>query len=112
MLPKQVHRLLFLFPVYGGVKGLLWVDAIQMFIYIGGAIVAGLFLLNPYISGGYEHFSSTALAAEKFDIINWGFDTSIKRFFAEPYTLICGILGGAFLLMASHGTDQLIVQRL
>ncbi len=46
------------------------------------------------------------------EIFNWGFSGGIKEFFAQPYTVFGGILGGAFLSMASHGTDQLIVQRL
>ena len=45
-------------------------------------------------------------------MLNLGFSGTLKDFFTTPYTLIGGILGGAFLSMASHGTDQLIVQRL
>jgi Na+/proline symporter len=48
----------------------------------------------------------------KLNIINFGFDKGLSGFFANPYTLISGLLGGAFLSMASHGTDQLVVQRL
>lgn len=95
----------------GGVKGVIWVDVIQMFTYIGGAVIAGIFLLN-LIPGGWDSIYKAASDAGKFSVLNLGFENGISGFFSQPYTLIGGILGGAFLSMASHGTDQLIVQRL
>lgn len=95
----------------GGVKGVIWVDVIQMFIYLGGAITAAIFLSN-LIPGGWDSITAAASADNKFSIINLGFGNGLSGFFSDPYTLIGGLLGGAFLSMASHGTDQLIVQRL
>jgi len=95
----------------GGLKGVIWVDVIQMFIYIGGAALAGIFLLNS-LPDGLTTVINSAATDNKFSIINFGFDKSITEFFSEPYTLLAGLVGGAFLSMASHGTDQLIVQRL
>ncbi len=95
----------------GGVKGIIWVDVIQMFIYIAGAILAGFFILN-LLPGGWNSVVFAASEGNKFQFINTGFTGSFKSFFTDPYTLIGGVLGGAFLSMASHGTDQLIVQRL
>jgi Na+/proline symporter len=43
---------------------------------------------------------------DKLRIIQWSFS------FRETYTLFGGIIGGALLSAASHGTDHLIVQRL
>lgn len=95
----------------GGVKGIIWVDVIQMFTYLGGAIFAGIYLLN-LIPGGWGTVVSAASESGKLSIFNLGFDKGFAGFFSQPYTLIGGLLGGAFLSMASHGTDQLIVQRL
>lgn len=95
----------------GGMKGIIWVDVIQMFIYLGGAILAGIFLLN-LLPGGWAVVVNAASAGNKFNIINLGFDKGLSGFFSQPYTLMGGLVGGAFLSMASHGTDQLIVQRL
>lgn len=95
----------------GGLKGVIWVDVVQMFIYIGGAALAGIFLLNS-LPDGLTTVVNSAAADSKFAFINFGFDKSITEFFNEPYTLLAGLIGGAFLSMASHGTDQLIVQRL
>jgi SSS family transporter len=95
----------------GGIKGVIWVDALQMFIYIGGAIAAGVFLLN-LLPDGWSSALSSASAESKLSIFNTGFKLGLSEFLSEPYTLFAGIIGGTFLSMASHGTDQLIVQRL
>lgn len=95
----------------GGVKGVIWVDVVQMATYLGGAIIAAIFLLN-LIPGGWNSVIETANSSNKFALINFGFENGFYGFFNQPYTLIAGLLGGAFLSMASHGTDQLIVQRL
>ena len=95
----------------GGLKGIIWVDVIQMFIYLGGAIIAGVFILN-LLPNGVQSVMDAADSANKFSVFNLGFTGGLKNFFSDPYTLFGGIFGGMFLSMASHGTDQLIVQRL
>lgn len=100
-----------LYTYTGGLKGVIWVDAVQMFIYIGGAILAGVILINNLPGNLSQIFSSTEIS-KKLNIINFGFDKGFQGFFNQPYTLISGLIGGAFLSMSSHGTDQLIVQRL
>jgi len=100
-----------LYTYTGGLKGVIWVDAVQMFIYIGGAILAGVILINNLPGNLSQIFSSTEIS-KKLNIINFGFDKGFEGFFSQPYTLISGLIGGAFLSMSSHGTDQLIVQRL
>lgn len=95
----------------GGVKGVIWVDVVQMFVYIGGAIISGVFLLT-LLPEGWASVVNAASEGNKFNFINFGFENGLSGFFSQPYTLFAGLLGGAFLSMASHGTDQLIVQRL
>ena len=97
----------FVYTFAGGVRGVIWVDAVQMVVYLGGAIIAGIVLVSG-ADGGWS--GSTALAAEtgKFQVLN--FDIG-EGFFQKPYTVFASVLGGGFLSMASHGTDQLIVQR-
>lgn len=95
----------------GGLRGVIWVDAIQMFIYIGGAIISCIFLYYV-IPGDLFTRLSTDTLSQKLDVFNLGFGKSISEFFQTPYTLLAGLTGGAFLSMASHGTDQLVVQRL
>jgi SSS family transporter len=96
----------------GGVKGVIWVDVIQMFIYLGGALLALGFLIFDFLPNGFNSIIEAASIDNKFEIFNLGFNGGLAEFFSNPYTVLAGLLGGAFLSMASHGTDQLIVQRL
>ena len=91
----------------GGVRGVLWVDAIQMLIYLGGATLSAILLVSA-ADGGWAAITQKAMEAGKFSIINLGFG---ENFWGTPYTLLGGLIGGGFLSMASHGTDHLIVQR-
>jgi len=65
-----------------------------------------------FLPDGFNSIIVASQADSKMEIFNWGFENGIVGFFSQPYTVLGGILGGAFLSMASHGTDQLIVQRL
>jgi solute:Na+ symporter, SSS family len=94
----------------GGLKGVIWVDVVQMFIYLGGAVISGIFILH-LLPDGITTFLHIGSQADKFTVLNFSFG-SFAEFFKQPYTFLGGIIGGAFLSMASHGTDQLIVQRL
>lgn len=100
-----------IYTYIGGVKGVIWTDVIQMSVYLGGAILSAIFILH-LLPNGWSSVIYNANAANKLNIFNFGFDKGISGFFNQPYTLIGGLIGGAFLSMASHGTDQLIVQRL
>ncbi|MBN2602366.1 MAG: sodium:solute symporter [Candidatus Marinimicrobia bacterium] len=91
----------------GGVKGIIWVDVLQMAIYIGGALMA-LVILFQKVPGGLSAVSQYSSDINKFSLIN----VTFNGFFSEPYTLFGSLIGGCLLSMASHGTDQLIVQRL
>jgi SSS family transporter len=95
----------------GGMKGVIWVDVILMFIYLGGAILSVIYILD-LIPNGWSAVIVSSTADNKFSVFNLGFENGIAGFFSQPYTLLGGLIGGAFLSMASHGTDQLIVQRL
>lgn len=95
----------------GGLKGIIWVDVIQMFIYIVGAFIALVVIISS-LPNGFNSILSFGLENKKFHVLNTGFNLGISEFIKQPYTIFSGLLGGAFLSMASHGTDQLIVQRL
>ncbi|MEX0602715.1 MAG: sodium:solute symporter, partial [Bacteroidota bacterium] len=97
----------FLYTFAGGVRGVIWVDAVQMFMYLGGAILAGIAIVAA-TEGGIAEALRPAAEAGKFRLFDMGWEGD---FLQRPYTVLSGILGGAFLSMASHGTDQLIVQR-
>lgn len=95
----------------GGIRSVVWMDVLQTFIYVGGAIVAGFFIL-AHLPQGWTSVLEYPGMREKLQIFNLGFHLSAVDFFRTNYTLAASLLGGAFLSMASHGTDQIIVQRL
>ena len=100
-----------LYTLIGGIKAVVWMDVIQMAVYIGGAIVAGGIMLSG-ISGGFSGAMNMAADANKLQVFDFGFDMAFAAFIAQPYTFFTALIGGAVFSVASHGTDQLIVQRL
>ena len=93
------------YSYYGGLRAVVWVDVAQMFIYIAGG-VAVLWVLLRVVPGGWSGIVAAAAPDDKLRIIHPGGG------FADPKWLLTGLVGGAFLTMASHGADHLIVQRL
>ncbi|HLQ50059.1 MAG TPA: sodium:solute symporter, partial [Terriglobales bacterium] len=89
----------------GGMTAVIWTDVVQMAIYIGGTLV-GFFTIMHLVPGGWPAIHAAAAGAGKLRI----FDFSHSFFIT--YTFWSGVVGGTFLTMASHGTDQLMVQRL
>ena len=89
---------------FGGLKAVVWADVVQLAVYVSGGIVA--LMLAARLAGGFGAGLSLAAEAGKLRIIVADLD------FTATYTLLGGLVGGAMLSMASHGTDQLIVQRL
>ncbi len=102
-----------IYTYVGGLKAVVSMDVVQLFIYLSGA-VAAMYLIIHHLPNGWSDVVryATANGMNKFEIFNWNTGGSIVAFLATPYTIIGSILGGTFLTMASHGTDQLLVQRL
>jgi SSS family solute:Na+ symporter len=89
---------------FGGLKAVVWADVVQLLVYLAGG-VAALFLAAE-LAGGARTALSAASAAGKLRLID------ATPSFTAPYTLLAGLIGGAMLSAASHGTDHIIVQRL
>lgn len=98
-----ISALTLLYTFEGGLTAVIWTDVVQLFIYLSGTLVAFVVILG-LIPGGWQ--GVMANAGHKFTL--WNFSTSLN----VPYTFWAGVFGGAFLNTASHGVDQLIVQRL
>ena len=96
------------YTMVGGIKAVVWMDVVQMFVYVGGAVAAAAVLLSDVPADWW-----TAAAAEgKTQVLNPGAGESFSFWLTEPYIFFTAVVGGAIFSMASHGTDQLIVQRL
>lgn len=94
----------------GGMTAVIWTEVVQMCLYLFGAAVS-LVVILQHIPGGWDTAAALASAAGKFQVFDFGFEPS-AAFFGRTYTFWAGIIGGCFLTTASHGTEQLMVQRL
>jgi solute:Na+ symporter, SSS family len=97
-----------LFYTYeGGMTAVIWTDVIQMFLYVAGALLSFWVILGE-IHGGWPHVIALAAPLGKFQVFDFGW----SNLFTRPYSFWAGVIGGTFLTTASHGTEQLLVQRL
>jgi len=90
----------------GGLTAVIWTDVTQLSIYIAGTVIALLLAVKAVPGGWAEVAHLAAISGGKFTIFHFHFN------WHEPYLFWSGLIGGTFLTSASHGTDQLIVQRL
>jgi SSS family transporter len=93
-----------LYTYLGGMQAVIWTDLIQFVIYIAGALVAAFFILHQVL-GGLEGFLAVGRQEHKFHLLEFTGDLT------RPLTFWAGLIGGAFFTMASHGADQMMVQR-
>ena len=100
-----------IYTFLGGIKAVIWMDVVQMVVYIGGALFALFLLFGKLDVTATQAFTSLSDAG-KFTLFNFGTDMSWSAFLADPYVFWVAVFGGAVFSIASHGTDQLIVQRL
>ena len=100
-----ITALTVIYTFEGGLAAVIWTDVVQTAIYVGGTLV-GLVTILHLVPGWMVGDSRgrgrcRQVAAVRFQHQVW-----------IPYTFWAGVIGGAFFTVASHGTDQLIVQRL
>jgi len=98
----------------GGIKAVVWTDVVQFFVYLGGALLAGVIILQQ-IPGGASEVVSFAQSRGKLVIFDFNWDTSSTEAFFKNFsrldTFWAGLIGGTFVSLGSHGADQLMVQR-
>ncbi len=100
-----VTLLTLIYTFEGGMAAVIWTDVMQLAIYVGGAVVA-FFTILHMLPGGWSTVQAMAGDAGKFRVFDFSWN------FYTTYTFWSGVIGGAFLTTATHGADQLIVQRL
>jgi SSS family solute:Na+ symporter len=123
-----------IFTYFGGMEAVIWIEVVQLGIYIAGALCAAIVIINS-TEGGLSAALAAGRQYQKFDVIDFGFRWTSYTFasptgfssylpfssstftfqlpidLAKSYTLWAGLLGGCFLTMSTHGTDQYLVQR-
>jgi solute:Na+ symporter, SSS family len=100
-----VGALTLVYTFEGGIAAVIWTDLVQLAIYITGSLLAA-YMIVTLVPGGWSAIAADAAQAGKLRFVSWSWDLTV------PFTFWAGVLGGCFLTMASHGTDQLLVQRL
>ena len=100
-----ITALTVIYTFEGGLAAVIWTDVVQTAVYVGGTLI-GIGVILHLVPGGWAHIQQMAAAHGKLQIFDLGLS------FWKPYTLWSGVIGGALFTLASHGTDQLIVQRL
>jgi SSS family transporter len=93
------------YTVRGGVAAVIWTDVVQMFVYVAGAAIVFAALASR-VPGGVAGGLELADAAGRLQVWDLSLDP------ARVYTLWAGLIGGVALTLATHGTDQFLVQRL
>jgi solute:Na+ symporter, SSS family len=100
-----ITALTLLYTFEGGLAAVIWTDVVQTAIYVGGTLV-GLWTILHLVPGGWNAIHLAASEVGKFRVFDF------TPTFSLPYTFWAGLIGGAAFTTASHGTDQLLVQRL
>jgi len=100
-----ITALTLIYTFEGGLAAVIWTDVIQTVIYVGGTLV-GLTTILHLVPGGWSAIHTAAAGAGKLQVFDF------RANFWLPYTFWAGLIGGTAFITASHGTDQLIVQRL
>jgi SSS family solute:Na+ symporter len=101
-----ITALTLLYTFEGGMKAVIWTDLVQLVLYLAGSAVAFWLLLGKIPGGWSEVVRVSAAAGGKLTVFDFAFNLT------QAYTFWAGVIGGSFLTLASHGTDQTIVQRL
>jgi len=100
-----ITLLTLIYTFEGGLAAVIWTDVVQTGIYVVGTLI-GVFTILHLVPGGWPAVHQFASSTGRLQVFDFGLH------FWKPYTIWAGVIGGAFLTTASHGTDQLIVQRL
>src|ERR1700751_568062 len=101
-----VIALTVLYTFEGGMKAVIWTDVAQFLLYLLGSVVT-LGMLLHRIPGGWNEVAQVAAAnGHKLQVFDFSWNL------ATTYTFWSGVIGGGLFTLASHGTDQPIVQRL
>jgi SSS family transporter len=93
-----------LYTYIGGVKAVIWTDAVQFGLFLAGGIYA-LCFIPSFFSGGASEVLHSAASGGKLHWLNTAFTLN------APINIWMGVIGGTVMVMSSHGAEQLIVQR-
>ncbi|MCC7518219.1 MAG: sodium:solute symporter [Verrucomicrobiae bacterium] len=100
----------------GGIKAVVWTDLIQACVMLG-AMGTALGVLLSRIPGGWDGAMRLLQRPGDLAFLDVGRDAgglwaSVKGVLESEYTIWAAVFGSTFITMATHGTDQDMVQRM
>lgn len=99
-----------IFTFWGGMQSVIWNDCLQLIVYVLGGVLAFV-LIGSRLDGGFTGLWEFADTTGRLQLLDMPFYTASGPRWSEPYTFWAGLIGGTFLTLGSHGTDQMMVQR-
>ncbi len=106
-----------IYTAVGGIKAVVWTDLIQAVLMLSSVVLA-IFLLFRSIPGGFATITENLGGMGNIQVFQTGwnselsFGPALKAMFEEPYTIFAAFIASTMLTMATHGTDQDMVQRM
>lgn len=105
-----IATLAILYGTFGGLRAVVWTDCVQGVLFLTVSLFSLLFVVREV--GGIEQLYMLAEASGKLKVFDFSLDLGSAEFWQNPYTFLGGFLGGFLLGLATHGTDQDMVQRM
>jgi solute:Na+ symporter, SSS family len=105
------------YTTLGGIRAVIWTDVLQIIVLVF-ALGFSLFYLLSHIPGGWSGATALLTGPDDLRVIDLGlkeglgFWGNVKHVLEQEYTLWAAFLGSTFVTLATHGTDQDMVQRM
>ncbi len=99
------------FTFLGGMRSVVWNDCLQLTVYLAGGVLA-FYLIVSRLDGGFSELIQFGQDTGRFRVFDFQFVENGRFRFDDIYTFWAGLIGGMFLTLGTHGTDQMMVQRL
>ena len=106
-----------IYTAIGGLKAVVWTDVLQA-VVLGVSMLSALWVLFSHIPGGWSSISAAMNGGDDWKFFSWGTGEGLDflqqgaRVLGQEYTVWAAFLGATFITMATHGTDQDMVQRM
>jgi SSS family transporter len=105
------------YTTLGGIRAVIWTDVLQIIVLVFALGFSLIYLLS-HIPGGWSGATALLTGPNDLKVIDLGtqeglgFWGNVKHILEQEYTLWAAFLGSTFVTLATHGTDQDMVQRM
>jgi SSS family transporter len=106
------------YTAIGGIKAVIWTDVLQIAVLFG-ALGFSVWYLMGHIPGGWTGAKTFLTGPHDLKLWEWKGDApstttwgAIKSVLESEFTVWAALFGSLFVTLATHGTDQDMVQRM